>query len=380
MDADFLIVGAGIAGAGLAYQLAPHGRVLLLDMEEQAGYHTTGRSAAFYAETYGGPKLQPLTTASKPFFNEPPAGFTEAPLLTRLGALHVFREDQQVTAQAVFAEMKAALPGVKMLSKGELAARAPYLLNDRFSGAIDDPDCGNLDVAALHQGYLRAAKKNGAEVMLAAGLETAVHDGSQWHVKSRTGQVKARMLINCAGAWADDVAKRAGVDPLGLRPLRRTIITVPKPSSIAFDRHGPVVIDIDEEFYFKPEGEGYLVSPADESESAPCDSQPELEDVAMAALRFEEATGHAVQKLDAKWAGLRTFSADKAPVIGFDKKQPAFFWNAAQGGYGIQTSPAWSQLAAALIRGEGVPEALAQHGVVASRYSPARLSPDTRPA
>ncbi|NVJ97071.1 MAG: FAD-binding oxidoreductase [Alphaproteobacteria bacterium] len=374
MDADFLIVGAGIAGAGLAYQLAPHGRVALLDMEEQAGYHTTGRSAAFYAETYGGPKLQPLTSASKAFLLNPPDGFSDAPILTKLGAIHVFREDQRERAEAICHEMQASLPGVNLLSAEDVHLRAPYLRQDHFAGGVDDPDCGDLDVAALHQGYMRAAKKMGAEVMLASGLEAAVFDGSRWHVKCRTGQVKARILINCAGAWADDIAKRSGVDALGLKPLRRTIITVPKPVDVPFDRRGPVVIDIDEGFYFKPEGEGYLISPADETESAPCDAQPELEDVAMAALRFEEVTGHAVERLDAKWAGLRTFAHDKAPVIGFDAKMPSFFWNVGQGGYGIQTSPAWSQLAASLVLGQGVPEALKPFGVDASVYSPARLA------
>lgn len=373
MDADFLIVGAGIAGAGLAYRLAPHGRVVILDMEEQAGYHTTGRSAAFYAETYGGPKLQPLTTASKVFLTCPPEGFADAPLITKLGAVHVFREPQRKQAEAMFREMQAALPGVALLDEEALLERAPHVSKGGFKGAIDDPDCGNLDVAALHQGYLRASKKAGVEVLLAAGLEAAVHDGRLWHVKTRTGQVKARILINCAGAWADDIARRSGVSPLGLKPLRRTIITIPKPCDQPFDRHGPVVIDIDEAFYFKPEGEGYLVSPADETESRACDAQPELEDVAIAASRFEEATGAVVEKIDAKWAGLRTFAPDKAPVIGFDADQPAFFWNVGQGGYGIQTSPAWSELAAALVQKGDLPASLVEHGVKASLYAPARF-------
>ncbi|SDD86065.1 NAD(P)/FAD-dependent oxidoreductase [Kordiimonas lacus] len=373
MNVDFLIVGAGIAGAGLAFRLAPHGRTVLLDMEEQAGYHTTGRSAAFYAETYGGPKLQPLTTASKEFLTSPPDGFTDAPLMNKLGAIHVFKESQRAQAEAVFEEMREALPGVRMLTEAQVRDRAPHLKPGVFVGGIDDPDCGDLDVAALHQAYLRAAKKQGAEVFLGAGMEAAAHDGTFWHVKTRTGQVKARVLVNCAGAWADDIAKRAGVSPLGLKPLRRTIITVPKHGDVPFDRFGPVIIDVDEAFYFKPEGNGYLISPADESESQPCDAQPELEDVAIAAMRFEEATGLTVEKIDAKWAGLRTFASDKAPVIGYDAGQPAFFWNVGQGGYGIQTSPAWSELAAALILKQGVPDTLARHGVSVDVYRPERL-------
>jgi len=373
METDFLIVGAGIAGAGLAYRLAGQADVVLLDMEEQAGYHTTGRSAAFYAETYGGPKLQPLTTASKEFFYSPPAGFTDVPLLTKLGAIHVFRAVQSAVADKAFSVMAPALPGIRMLSRDDVTARAPYLAGSDFAGGIDDPDCGNLDVAALHQSYLKAAKQAGIQLLLASGLEAAVHDGSRWHVKTRQGQIKANCIVNCAGAWADQVAERSGVAPLGLSPLRRTIITVPNPQELPFDAHGPVVIDVEETFYFKPEGTGYLISPADETPSAPCDAQPELEDVAVAADHFERATGTMVDRIDARWAGLRTFAPDKAPVIGFDDTQPGFFWNAGQGGYGIQTSPAWSLLAASLIRGEPLSPELSANDVDPALYDPARL-------
>ena len=349
--ADFLIVGAGIAGAAMAYRLAPHGTVLVIDMEDQAGYHTTGRSAAFYAETYGGPKLQPLTTGSKAFLHHPPEGFTDVQLITQLGAIHIFHEGQRKAAEAAFAEL-SDIPGVEWLTSDDVLARAPYLDPERVAGGINDPDCGNLDVAALHQGFLRGAKKRGAEILLAATLETARHDESLWQVKTRLGDTTAKIIINCAGAWGDDVAARAGVRPIGLVPLRRTIVTIPNPLGLPFKRKGPVVIDMEEEFYFKPEGEGYLVSPADETPSPACDAQPELEDIAVAIDHFERATGATVCKLDAKWAGLRTFSPDRAPVIGFAADEPTFFWNVGQGGYGIQTAPAWSELAALLVRGQ----------------------------
>lgn len=373
MDAEFLIVGAGIAGAGLAYRLAPKGQVVILDMEAQAGYHTTGRSAAFYAETYGGPKLQPLTTASKAFFRAPPAGFTEVPLQGPLGAIHIFRPDQRAEADAALEDMKA-LPAVKELPADVVRARAPYLLGTEIAGGIDDPDCSNLDVAALHQGYLKAAKAHGAKVLLEAGIESARHEDGIWHVKTRTGDLTARVLINCAGAWGDDIAVRAGVRPVGLQPLRRTIVTIPNPKGLPFDRHGPVVIDVGEAFYFKPEGEGYLISPADETPSAPTDAQPEMEDIAIAVDHFERTSGATVDRLDSKWAGLRTFAPDRAPVIGFAPDQPAFFWNVGQGGYGIQTSPAWSLLAASLILGEPLPAELVAHGVKSAIYDPARFA------
>lgn len=372
-ECDFLIIGAGIAGAGAAYRLAPHGRVIMLDMEAQAGYHTTGRSAAFYAETYGGPKVQPLTTASKAFLVSPPEGFTDVPLLTRLGAIHIYRADQKAAADRLYGELSAALPGVRYMSVTEVKARAPHVDTSGLMGGIDDPDCGDLDVAALHQGYLRAAKAHGATLMLDARFETAAYDGARWHVKTRQGPVKARAIINSAGAWGDDVAKRSGVMPVGLLPLRRTIVTVPQPEGLPFDRHGPVVLDMDEEFYFKPEGDGYLVTPADEVPSAPCDAQPELEDVARAVQFFETATQSKVRRIDAKWAGLRTFGPDRLPVVGCAVDEPSFFWNVGQGGYGIQTSPAWTDMLASFVLGTPMPDYLVRAGVDSRNFSPARL-------
>jgi len=373
-ETDFLIVGAGIAGAGIAFHLAQHASVALIDMEDQAGYHTTGRSAAFYAETYGGPKLQPLTTASKAFLQSPPQGFTAQPILSNLGAIHLFRHSQTKNARAAFEAMAPGLPSIKMLTAEQVLARAPYLRKDLVAGGIDDPDCGNLDVAALHQGFLKGAKNAGCVLGLGAGFEQAVFEGGAWCVKTRMGEIKAKVIINAAGAWGDEIAIRAGIAPLGLMPLRRTIITVPNPDGLPFNNKGPVVIDVDENFYFKPEGSGYLVSAADETPSVPCDAQPELEDIAIAADQFEQATGASLPGIDAKWAGLRTFAPDRVPVIGYAPDNAHFFWNVGQGGYGIQTAPAWSQLAAALARGVAVPASLMAHDVRAELYDPARFS------
>ncbi len=370
---DFLIVGAGIAGAGVAYRLAGHGDLLLVDMEEQAGYHTTGRSAAFYAETYGGEKLQPLTTASKDFLHHPPAGFVEAPLITDLGAIHVFDAGQKERALKQFEKDHSRLPHTRLLSAEELKDQAPQLVSDRFIGGIEDSDCGNLDVAALHQGYLKAAKKMGAEVKLYAPFEGAKRTENGWRVRLGREEVEARVVINCAGAWGDVVAEQCGFEPLGLQPLRRTLVTIPNPDGMPFDKDQAVIIDFDEEFYFKPEGNGYLVSPADETPSGPCDSQPEMEDVAVAVDHFERATGSEVTKIESKWSGLRTFAADRGPVIGFEPGSHDFFWNVGQGGYGIQTSPAWSRYAASLILGHGMPDDLAQLGVRSSWYAPERF-------
>lgn len=375
---DFLIIGAGIAGAGLAYRLAGHGEVMLVDMEDQAGFHTTGRSAAFYAETYGGPALQPLTTASKDFLLSPPVGFADVPLITPLGAITVFDAAQEDRAKAQFARDKKALPNIELLDEAGLSARVPQLMKGRFKGGIVDMDCGALDVAALLQGYLRGAKKMGVQTQFGAPFEGATQqaDGT-WHVPLGADTVCARILINSTGAWGDVIAQRAGVSPIGLQPKRRTLVTIPNPDGLPHDKSVPVIIDFDETFYFKPEGDGYLISPADETDCPACDAQPDMEDIAYAVDHFERATGAHVRSIDAKWAGLRTFAPDRKPVIGFDPENPGFFWNVGQGGYGIQTSPAWSRLAASLVLGHGMPDdmtrLLSGQNQTAEVYAPSRF-------
>ncbi len=373
LETDFLIVGAGIAGASIAYRLAPSARVTLIDMEEQAGYHTTGRSAAFYAETYGGPLIQPFTSASKSFFHKPPCGFSDVPLISELGAIHVFHEGQENEAEALYASLCCALPNVRMLSCADVMAFLPQLREEYVAGGIYDPDCSSLDVAALHQGFLRSAKNDGAKLIAGAPLERATVEGGRWHVKTAGGDIWARTIINAAGAWADEVARCCDVMPLGLQPLRRTVVTIDKPDGLPFEKGSPIVMPVGEEYYFKPEGNGYLLSPGDEVLMPPCDVQPEHEDVALAVHQFEQATGATVRRVEAKWAGLRTFAKDRAPVIGFASDTEQFFWSVGQGGFGIQTAPAWSELAAALLLNKDVPESLSGFGVEAAAYAPARL-------
>ena len=371
---DFLIVGAGIAGAGMAYRLAGHGDVLVCDMEQQADYHTTGRSAAFYAETYGGAKVQPLTSSSKDFLHTPPMGFADTQLITDLGVVHVFAEKQKARAVAEFETMVTDLPHIQLLDSAGLAAKLPQLATGQFAGGIYDSECGNLNVAALHQGYMRAARKMGAQFLLGAGFDAAAYESGFWTVQLAGHTVRTRFIVNCAGAWGDQVAEKCGLAPIGLEPLRRTLVTVPNPTELSFDRRLPIVMELDEKFYFKPEGNGYLITPADETLSPPCDSQPELEDVALAVDYFERATGSAVAKVEAKWSGLRTFAPDRVPVIGFDRSSDAFFWSVGQGGFGIQTSPAWSRLAASLILGHAVPDDIKAFGGQQAWYAPTRFT------
>jgi D-arginine dehydrogenase len=252
--------------------------------------------------------------------------------------------------------------------------KAPYLKEASIVGGINDPECGGLDVAALHQGYLRGAKKAGATVMVNAGLERAVRENGRWRVKIRHGEIYTKTIINTAGAWADDVAERCGIAPLGITPLQRTIVSVGHPEGLEFNPKSPVVIDVDERFYFKVEGHGYLLSPADETPVAASDAQPDMEDVAYAVHYFEEATGASIRNIESKWAGLRSFAKDRAPVIGYDPNSEGFFWNVGQGGYGIQTSPAWSRVAANLILGDDIPADLQDLGAKAEDYSPDRFT------
>lgn len=331
---DVAIVGAGIAGVSLAAELAPHARVLILEMEDQPGYHSTGRSAAFWSETYGGPRIQPLTTASH-------AGL--APFLSPLGSLHIGRGREAARIDAFLAQFKDS--GV------ELEARDPREtvsgLRDDWSLGVWEPSCAYIDVGALHQDSLARARGAGAVLVTTAELRHAVGSQGGWRLGTAAGEFAADVLVNAAGAWADGVARLAGVRPIGLQPYRRTMLqlrTDPVPPAGL-----PHVGHIAGSFYFKPEGDRLWLSPHDEIPSEPCDAQPEELDVAVAIDRFEAVVDWRVAGLDRKWAGLRSFASDRLPVYGFDRQAPGFFWCAGQGGFGIQTAPAAAKMAAAML-------------------------------
>ena len=355
---QFVIIGAGIAGASLAAGLAPHARVLVLEAEDRAGYHSTGRSAAFWTESYGGPQVQPLTNASFEFLEA-------NGLLANRGGLTVARA-KEAAGLAEFARTFEAL-GVRIdrLDRAAIEARLPGLRPEWTCGAYE-PDCRDIDVAGLHQLYLAQAARGGADVWLRAGLAHADRQGDGWKLTLADGRTAAAgVLINAAGAWADPVAQRSGIQPLGIAPYRRTVVQLRMANPVPADL--PLVMGFDGSFYFKPESGKLWLSPHDEAPSPPCDAAPEDLDVATAIDRFEQVIDWPIAALEHKWAGLRSFAPDRLPVYGFDPAEPRFFWFAGQGGFGIQTAPAAADLAQRLLLGKD------SGGIDPAPYDPARF-------
>jgi D-arginine dehydrogenase len=338
-DADIAIIGAGMAGASLAAEVAGEASVLVLEAEDQPCYHSTGRSAAFWAESYGGPFIQPLTTASGPFLNE--KGF-----LKPRGALHIADADGLEALAAIEAEFGDRVV-FERLDRTALQARLPGLLEGWVAGLVE-PSCADIDVAGLHAFYLGQARRLGSRLVTGAEVRALRQDGDGWVVETAAAGFRVRTVANAAGAWADRVAAMAGAAPVGLQPYRRTLSQL-RIRPIA--PHGlPLVIDALGRFYFKPEVGGRLwLSPHDETPCGPCDCAPEELDVAIAIDRFEHVVDWKVERVERSWAGLRSFAPDRRPVYGFDPGLPGFFWCAGQGGFGIQTAPAAARLAAALL-------------------------------
>jgi len=367
---DIIILGAGMAGASLAAEVAQHRRVLLLETEDQPGRHTTGRSAATYFESYGNATVRALTRGSRRFLLQPPEGFADVPLMTRRDGLIV--ADHAQAAGLSHGLMQAPVPEQKLVSAAEVMALVPALRAEWVGGGLLDMSGHDMEVATIHQGYLRMAKRAGAQLVLDAGPVSFERRGGVWHVDSRAGKFQAPVLVNATGAWADEVAVRAGARPVGLQPMRRTAVTISAPTE--FDsRHWPMVIGADESFYFKPDAGQLLLSPANEDPMPPCDVAPEELDIAIAVDRFETVTTLKVRRINHSWAGLRSFVADRSPVAGYDPRAEGFFWLAGQGGYGIQMAPGLARAAAALLLERPMPEDLVAEGVTAADLSPARL-------
>jgi D-arginine dehydrogenase len=373
-DFDFAIVGAGIAGVSAAYHLAPQARVVILEREHVAAYHTTGRSAALHSETYGSAEIRAITVASGRFYRKPPAGFTDHSVLTPRGALIAGRAEQQAATQKAAAEYARLVPSVRWLDPVEALRRQPLLKPEAAAGGAIFEEAEDMDVAAIHGGFLKGARAAGAVLRLNAEVTYLDRKGGNWTIRLRDGEsVTANTIVNASGAWADVLAGLAGAAPVGLVPKRRTAFTFDAPAGL--DLAGlPMAIDFDETWYIKPEVGQFLGSPADETPSPPCDAQPEEMDIAIAVERIETATTLSIRRIKNKWAGLRSFVADKNLVVGHDPKVDGFFWLAGQGGYGIQTGEAAGRLAASLALGKGLPADIAALGVSDAALSPARFT------
>lgn len=372
MTHDAIVVGAGIAGASIGYFLSRSARVLVLERESQPGYHTTGRSAALFAESYGTPQVRALTLASRAFYERPPEGFTDQPLLGDRGALFVGPQDQQGELEGLYDIVRAFTHRARRLTATESMKLVPVLEPAYADGAVLDPVSADMDVHAIHQGFLRGIRANGGVVVCDAEVRTIERNSGGWKVEAGGGIHEAPLLVNAAGAWCDVIAGLAGVKSIGLVPKRRTAFTFAPPAGVESARW-PAVIGADETFYFKPDAGLLLGSPANQDPMPPHDVRPEEEDVATGIWRIEQATTLRIRRPASTWAGLRSFVADGDLVGGFDADVPGFFWCAAQGGYGIQTAPAMGEVCAAIALGKGVPERIAGFGVTEAMLSPRRL-------
>lgn len=368
---DIAVIGAGIAGASVAVELAARCRVVLLEQESAPGYHTTGRSAALFSKVYGPAPIRALSRASEAFFTASDTGFAAAPLLTPRGTLFPARADQGDALEAMRQELSTA-PDVRAVTPAQMVDLCPLLRPDYAVAGLWDDAARDIDVDALHGGFLRQFKQRGGTLICRAPVTAMVRDGAGWDITAGGQQMRAATAVNAAGAWADEIGALAGAAPIGLVPKRRSAAIVAAPDG--FDPSGMrMIVDIEEQFYLKPEAGKLLISPADETPSAPCDAQPEEIDIAICVDRIETAFDLSVRRIEHKWAGLRSFVADKCPVAGYDPDLPGFFWLAGQGGYGIQTSPALAQVAASLVMGDPVPDQIASHGVDPADMAPARI-------
>ena len=362
---DFIVIGAGMAGASVAAELSATAHVVVLEMEDRAGFHTTGRSAAAYEPNYGPPPVLALTRAGGEFFFNPPTGFAETPLFTKRGSLVLIPDGGDDGHDYLSDTTGAYEIGVE-----EMLKLVPILRRDYASRGFYSPDTGDLDVNALHQGFLRLFKRRGGKLHVSAGAQSITRVGSDWKVSTNAGTFSAPIIINAAGAWGDHIAQMAGVGAIGLQPKRRSIGVVPLTGYPDFMRW-PFLVDVHETWYAKPQSGRLLVSPADETPVEPHDAFADDEALAGGIDRFMQATTVEVTRLEHSWGGLRTFAPDGAPVVGYDPTAEGFFWLVGQGGYGIMTSPALSRLAGALASQKPVPE-----DILARRFQLSDVSPE----
>ena len=371
---DVLIVGGGIAGASAGFFLAPSRKVLLVERESGYGYHTSGRSAAEWTACHFDGLMRAIVLYGRPFLDAPPAGFASVPLLERRGNLMFALEGGEAEADAFYAEAAPSNPDLRHFDAAQIRAVVPYLRTELVRRALWDPHNCEIDVDALHQGFLRGLRAAGGETRSASEFLGAERRGGVWHARIGEETVSASVIVNAAGAWGDTVAGLCGVPPLGLEPRRRTAFTFDP----GFDATGvPPIDEMGSGFYFKSSGPVLMVSPGDQTPSPPCDAQPEEYDLALAVDQLETLTTLKVGRMKARWAGLRTFTSDEHPVAGFDASEAGFFWLVGQGGGGIMSASGLGDLSARLITGTDLTASAAALGLTAAALSPGRLRRST---
>jgi D-arginine dehydrogenase len=369
---DFLVLGGGIAGASAGYFLAGHGKVTLIEREDTPGYHSTGRSAALFSEYYGNRIVRALTAASRPFFDRPPSGFAEHPLLTPRGVIALAPIGEEARFETILADGQSTVAGAREIGLEQVRQFCPVVKPGWYSRAMYKPGAQDIDVAALHQGFLRGIRARKGMIVTRASTYVLKWRAGLWHIATAAGDFSAPVLINAAGAWADEVAGLADVKPIGLVPKRRSAFIIDPPQQMEAAAW-PMITDVVESFYFKPEAGKILVSPADATPVTPCDAQPEELDIAIGAARIEEVTTLKIHHISHKWAGLRSFVRDDTPVIGEAVDATDFFWLAGLGGYGIQIAPCIGQAVAAMVTGTALFPDMARPGFEVKDLSPARL-------
>ena len=371
MSYDVIVIGGGIAGVSIGYELSDSASVCLLDMESTLAFHTTGRSAATFLETYGGPEIRALTTGSRAFLESPPDSF-ESELMTPRPLLQFAKQGRGHVLDELHASVLPLVPDAELLQPEQVQDVFPFARPEHVARGMYEPGAMELDVAGLHQGYVRGLRSNGGEIVKGAKVVALSHADGAWTVRTADGETRtATTIVNAAGAWADVVAELAGAQTVGLMPLRRTIFMVNSPEG-AGTKDLPIFGDVDQSFYVKPEGAQFLCSPADETPCPPSDAKADELEIARAIDEINSATSLGVRSVSTSWAGLRSFVPDRNFVVGPDPTVPAFHWFAGQGGYGIQTAPASATVGAALVRGESVPQDLLDRGLDIAKLAPGR--------
>ena len=367
---DVVVIGGGIAGVAAAAFLAPHGSVEVLEAEPTLAYHTSGRSAALLVEEYGSTGARPLVKAARRFLDAPPPGSVDNPLLSDRAFMWVSGKGTLTTLEERAAIAQAQGADGELMTHEQVITHVPAMRADWIEGGLFEPSAADIDVAGLHQAFVRIARSHDARIHTSSPVTAIERNGGRWMVYSGPKAVSADLVVNAGGAWGDQIAGLAGVAPIGLQPMRRTAFMVAGSESSS---SWPMVVETNEQFYFRPDGAQILCSLAEETPSEPMDARPRMEDVALAIERINEATTLGIRSVNSQWTGLRTFAPDRDLVIGEDPTAPGFHWLVGQGGTGIQTSPAYGELLACLAMDLSLPDHFTTVNVDPERTSPSRF-------